>query len=863
MSAINGWKKVLLFYVIALAISHLTTWILQNPVGEEEHVKNQEISLNIVNSGHSLADDEVTIGYDNIYEGEKENPPVLLLLPGGPEGPEVFDEIIPKLATNYRLVIPHLPGYKGKNEDLPNYSFQSSALYAQQFLEKLDISEAHVFGFGLGGASAIQLAQNDPQRVASLGLIAAIGVQELELLGSYRLNHAVHGMQLTGVWLFYNAIPHFGLFERFEIDVSYAKRHYESDQRPIRTYLEQFDKPMLILHGKDDPLVPLAAAQEHHRIVPQSVLKLYGGDHDILQTHSDSVSTDIHEFLGQVQNGEAQTKASASEDRIAESKKSFSNVDFAKFEGLSLLIIMLIIILGTFFSEDLACIGAGLLAARGLIGFWPASVACFAGIFIGDVGLYLAGRFLGRPALKKAPFKWIIDEEDLKNSSQWFKARGPAIIIATRFLPGSRLPTYFSAGVMQAGFWMFLFYFVLSGIIWVPLMVGITQLLGNELLRYFTLFEGYAMWFLAGGIGIIFFTAKIIIPAFSYKGRRLLASRYYKITSWQHWWPVFKYTPVSCYILYLGVKYRCLTLFTATNPAVGEADLAPKTKNGLLNLFKHSDKIVPHQKITYASDLREMLDSADQFMSNYKLTYPIVLKPDAAASNKSSEIIESRYEMQDYLEKASEDLIIQQYVEGQQLEIYYYRFPGQERGSIFSMTKKELPSIGGDGQKTLEELILSNKTTVAFAQEFLEAHNDHLYDIPNAGEKRILADLGTYEKGAIFSDITDEVTANLTNSINEVSSSTGEFYFGSFDIIVQDYQSLSSGEGYKIVEVNGVKLRNNVIYDNEYSFFEGQRKLMKQWKLIFEIGLENQKRGGKATPVTTFLKKVFRQYTKQ
>ncbi len=42
---------------------------------------------------------------------------------------------------------------------------------------------------------------------------------------------------------------------------------------------------------------------------------------------------------------------------------------------------------GTFVSEDLACITAGLLIRRGAIGSTAAIAACTLGIFAGDVGL--------------------------------------------------------------------------------------------------------------------------------------------------------------------------------------------------------------------------------------------------------------------------------------------------------------------------------------------------------------------------------------------------------------------------------------------------------------------------------------------
>jgi membrane protein DedA with SNARE-associated domain len=62
----------------------------------------------------------------------------------------------------------------------------------------------------------------------------------------------------------------------------------------------------------------------------------------------------------------------------------------------------------TLLTEDLTCIGAGLLVAQGALSFAPASAACFVGIFAGDMLLVLIGRTLGRQALRTAPLRWWI-----------------------------------------------------------------------------------------------------------------------------------------------------------------------------------------------------------------------------------------------------------------------------------------------------------------------------------------------------------------------------------------------------------------------------------------------------------------------
>ena len=95
--------------------------------------------------------------------------------------------------------------------------------------------------------------------------------------------------------------------------------------------------------------------------------------------------------------------------------------------------------------------------------FYLGAFACFFGIFVGDVLLFFAGRYLGRPALKRAPLKWFISSEDVEKSSAWFSRSGLAVIFASRFVPGARLPTYFAAGLFNTRFWWFALYFLLAG----------------------------------------------------------------------------------------------------------------------------------------------------------------------------------------------------------------------------------------------------------------------------------------------------------------------------------------------------------------------------------------------------------------
>src|SRR5919197_1180610 len=74
-------------------------------------------------------------------------------------------------------------------------------------------------------------------------------------------------------------------------------------------------------------------------------------------------------------------------------------LDGANTEQLGALGVVLALAASTFVSEDLTCIGAGVLAAQRRIGFAPAAAGCLLGIYVGDLVLFLAGRLLGCAAL--------------------------------------------------------------------------------------------------------------------------------------------------------------------------------------------------------------------------------------------------------------------------------------------------------------------------------------------------------------------------------------------------------------------------------------------------------------------------------
>ncbi|MEM8550224.1 MAG: alpha/beta fold hydrolase, partial [Verrucomicrobiota bacterium] len=719
-------KRKLLFlllgcYLLLLAVSHLvrlfdseTGTLLegQQRVELAEWDRDQETGKTI------------ELAYRDLTAHTGADAPVLVLIHGSPLASRAMDDLIPALQEHYRLIVPDLPGFGGSTLEVEDYSTRTHARNTLDLLDHLGISDAHFLGYSQGGGVILNVADLAPERVESLIMLSAIGVQELELLGDYTLNHGLYGLQLLTLQLVQEGFPHFGVMDDALINVSYARNFWDTDQRPLRPVLERYAGPMLIIHGTDDTLVPLAAAREHARIVPQSELVELDGGHlfpfaGVDPGDTQATTDQTHTFIQKVEKGVGKVKADVSPQRLAQSLEDMPASKRAA-TGETYWFYMILFVLGTQLAEDLTCVAAGLLASRGIIGFWSATAACIVGIFIGDMLLYLAGRYLGRRALSKAPLKWFIKESDVNRMQTWFHRRGAVIILGSRFVPGSRLPAYFSAGVLHIPMRKFIFYFMLAAVIWTPILVGLAYYLGDAFLGMFARFEHYAIFGLLGLIAGILLLVHVVVPMFTWRGRRRLYGKFRRLVRWEYWPRSAFYPPIALYVIGRGLLNRHLAIFTVTNPNMGDdSGFTGESKSEILTkLAGAGDAIAEWTSLSVHLPLEDKLARLQSFMQEADLDFPIVLKPDIGERGTGVAIIRSEEAACDYLQRCPETVIAQRYVEGLEYGIFYVRMPWEEQGFIFGITDKCFTQVVGDGTSTLETLILRDNRAVCMRRFF-------------------------------------------------------------------------------------------------------------------------------------------------
>jgi membrane protein DedA with SNARE-associated domain len=482
----------------------------------------------------------------------------------------------------------------------------------------------------------------------------------------------------------------------------------------------------------------------------------------------------------------------------------------------------LLIALSTLASEDLACIGTGVLVSQHQLGFLAGAGACAFGIFTGDLLLVLAGRSARFPRLRaRARF--------LGGNTGWKLA-------ATRFTPGLRLPIYVAAGLSRIPMRLVIPPLLIGAAVWTPLLVGAAEWLGGALVaRGLKALEIALLSVVAAKLAFRY-------RVFSYENRRITLAFLHRKFRWEFWPAWAAYLPLFPYILWLAVRHHSLTLFTAANPGIVTGGLVGESKASILrHLRREPDLLARWRLLPREVGVRERANMLRGFIEREHLTFPIVLKPDVGERGSGVSIIQSEPEALAYL-AVDRDVIAQEYVAGPEFGVFYRRYPWEENGQIVSITAKILPQVTGDGRRTLKHLILADFRAFCLHRAYLSATKHDPSYVPAEGERIRLVEIGSHCRGAILLDATELHTPALERAIERISRSHPGFFYGRFDVRAASPDAFQQGR-FKVLELNGAGSEPTHIYDPSISILEKYRILANHWRGMFEIGAANQARG--------------------
>jgi hypothetical protein len=292
------------------------------------------------------------------------------------------------------------------------------------------------------------------------------------------------------------------------------------------------------------------------------------------------------------------------------------------------------------------------------------------------------------------------------------------------------------------------------------------------------------------------------------------------------------------------------------NPAMPASGFVGESKHEILGHLKNADSFLPLSLLLREGTPDDRLEQAEAFMQDHQLRFPIVLKPDVGQRGSGVVVVRSSQQLRHYLCRASFATIVQEYVPGREFGVFYVRYPDDKRGRVFSVTEKRMPVVIGDGSRTLEDMILADDRAVCMADFYLRNNSERAQDIPAAGERVQLVEIGTHCRGAIFLDGSYAITSALEETIDRIASAFDGFFFGRFDIRVPSVEDFMAGQNLKVIELNGVTSEATHIYDSRLSLIDAYRVLFEQWRIAFEIGHRNRERGARLSSMTKLMRMI-------
>ncbi len=232
------------------------------------------------------------------------------------------------------------------------------------------------------------------------------------------------------------------------------------------------------------------------------------------------------------------------------------------------------------------------------------------------------------------------------------------------------------------------------------------------------------------------------------------------------------------------------------------------------------------------------------------IVFPFIAKPDIGQRGMQVKLVKDKSELTEYIAKSKVDFLIQEFVAfEQEIGIFYYRFPTKKTGKITGIVGKEFLKVTGDGNRTMEALIIQEPRFLLQLPVLRKTYGAQLKNVLKHGEEVVLVPYGNHSRGSKFLDLSAMADGPLQDMMNRVCSEIPEFYFGRMDIKFNTWEELREGRNFSIIELNGAGSEPTHIYDPKHSIFFAWKEIIKHLSLLQKISSINHKTKG--TPYMT------------
>ncbi len=299
---------------------------------------------------------------------------------------------------------------------------------------------------------------------------------------------------------------------------------------------------------------------------------------------------------------------------------------------------------------------------------------------------------------------------------------------------------------------------------------------------------------------------------------------------WRWRWNWLAYIPLVPYLVWLMIRHRSPTVFTAANPGIATGGTVGESKAATLTSVERAGgPVAEFSLVAPHSDRGARVRAATRWMDQTGVTFPVIVKPDVGEQGWGVALIYTRPGLERYFDCMRVAIIVQRYLHGIEAGIFYSRRPGAERGRIVSISEST------HHQGVRADPCPEEAPSIVFGFTCHDAEYRHALNWNSPQLERAIDSLGRAVPG---------------------------FFFGRFDVRAASVGALLRGE-FIVIELNGVLSESTHIYDPAVNYARACATLFAQWRVAFEIGSENRARGAVPARLRELVKltamKIWRQ----
>jgi hypothetical protein len=212
-----------------------------------------------------------------------------------------------------------------------------------------------------------------------------------------------------------------------------------------------------------------------------------------------------------------------------------------------------------------------------------------------------------------------------------------------------------------------------------------------------------------------------------------------RLRNWEYWPFGILQFPLFIYFVWLALKARSLTFFTASNPGITMGGMFGESKYDVLSKIPAAyipKTVLIKRPVTIGGVMNTFYSSG--------FTFPVIFKPDIGERGYMVKRIYNEQNAAEYLQSYPYDFMIQELVDlPLELGVFYTRFPEASAGRVTSVVLKEMLSVTGDGVSSLQQLILNLDRARLQWPVLKEKFKDRLHEVLPKGSALELVSIGT------------------------------------------------------------------------------------------------------------------------